>query len=319
MSRISRYQESVSKFVKSKSAYSEIIKYNNKNEKLLNINSHEVSIILLTVFIGLKKKKNFKSHESYHMAAGIDLLLCTIMINDNIHYYNDTFDENKIKNFINQATPYIYECLSKNLETLDNIVEKDKVHKIEGKIFSYFNKKLLYILQNEEIETNQYAHKTDIIKYKFKNEKIIEQKYKNLKITDKETLIDYIDRTYGTVCQCSFVLGWMLGIGEEKTIPNLEKLGIYLGRMIKLTNDFKNLEIDIMHSKNFSYNYIVNFGIHEAFSLFDENKVKFLEGTMLINIYNTTIKEIVDNIEKTFDNCLANSELELKSRYTSFN
>lgn len=318
MSRISRYQESISRFIKLKSSYSEIIKFNNNNGTLLDINDHEVSIILLTIFNGLKKKKKFKSHESYNMAAGVDLLITTLMIKDSLNYYNVTYEENKIKNFINQAPIYAYECLAKNLETFDNVADRDKLHKLENKIHNYFNKKMLNIMTYEDLKASDHVHKTDIINYEFTNKNIINLKYKKLKIIDKDILIDYIERTYGSVCQCALVLGWLLGGGDEKQINNLERLGTHLARIIKLTNDFKNLERDITFAESYSTNYVVNYGIHETFELFDESKVKLLEGCFVLDIYNTTIKEIIDHIEKTFDNCLKISNLELVSRYTSF-
>ena len=318
MSRISRYQESISKFIKSKSPYSEIIKPNNNNETLLSINDHGASIMLLTIFNSQKKKRKFKSHESYNIASGIDLMMSTVMINDSLNYYKTTFGEAPIKNFTNQSPLYVYECLTKNLETLENIIEKDKVHKLQGKIYSYFNKKMLEISMFENIKGTDHVHKTDIIKYKFNNKNIINLKYKKLKIIDKDILVDYVDRTYGAVCKCAFVLGWLLGAGEEKQINNLERLGTHFGLMIKLANDFKNLERDITHADTCSCNIIVNCGIHESFALFDESKLKLIEGCFTLDIYNTTIKEVTDHIEKCFDNCLKNADLELNSRYTSF-
>lgn len=318
MSRISRYQESISKFIKTKSPYSEIIKNNGSNELILAINEHEASILLLTIFNGQKKKKKFKSHESYNAAAGIDLMMTMCMINDNLIYYNTVFEEYQIKNLISQAPIYISECLSKNLETLENIIDKDKVFKIQSKFYSYFNKKMIGITKVEDIKGTEKAHKTDIIRYKFNNKNIINLKYKKLKIIEKDVLLSYVNRTYGATCQCSFVFGWLLGMGEEKQIPNLEKMGSHLGLLIKLSHDFKNLERDITHSEGSSYNLIVNCGIHECFGLFDESKIKLLEGCFMLDVYSTTIKEIVDHIEKNFDTYLKNTDLELNSRYTSF-
>lgn len=318
MSRISRYQESISRFIKLKSPYSEIIKFNNNNDTLLSINDHEASIILLTIFNGLKKKKKFKSHESYNMASGIDLMITTLMIHDNLNYYNSTYGEHRIKNFIGQSPIYAYECLVKNLETFDNVGDKDKLHKSESKIYSYFNRKMLNIMSYEDFKATEHVHKTDIVNYGFANKNIINLKYKKLKLVDKDILIDYIEKTYGSVCQCAFVLGWLLGGGDEKQINNLERLGTYLARMIKLTNDFKNLERDITYAETFTTNYVVNYGIHETFELFDESKIKLLEGCFILDIYNTTIKEVIDHIEKCFDNYLKVSNLELVSKYTSF-
>lgn len=318
MSRISRYQESISRFIKTKSPYSDIIKSNNNNELILSINQHESSILLLTIFNGQKKKKKFKSHESYNMASGIDLMMTTCMLNDNLVYYKSTFGENQVKNFISQAPVYISECLSKNLETLENVVEKEKVFKMQTKLYSYFNKKMIGITKVEEIKATEKPHKSDIIKYKFNNKNIINLKYRKLKIIDKDTLLDYVERTFGATCQCSFVFGWLLGVGEEKYLPNLEKMGSALGLLIKLSNDFKNLERDISSAETHSYNMIVNCGIHECFGLFNENKLKLLEGCFTLDVYSTTIKEIIDHIEKNFDTYLKNTELELNSRYSSF-
>lgn len=318
MSRISRYQESISRFIKTKSPYSEIIKPHNNNERILSINEHESSILLLTIFNGQKKKKKFKSHESYNMAAGIDLMMTLCMINDNINYYTSTFGESQIKNFISQSPMYTSECLAKNLETLDNVIDKDKVFKLQTKIYSYFNKKMIGITKIEEIKGSEKAHKTDIIKYKFNNKNIINLKYRKLKIIDQDTLIDYVNRTFGATCQCAFVLGWLLGLGDEKSINHLERMGMCFGMLIKLSHDFKNLERDISSAETCTYNMIVNCGIHECFAIFNENKLSLLEGCFTLDVYSTTIKEIVDHIERNFDTYLKNTELELNSKYSSF-
>jgi hypothetical protein len=316
-SRISRYQESISRFIKTKSSYCEILKLNNSLENLISVNDHEASIILLTILNGQLKKKNLKSH-GYHMAAGVDLMMSVVMINDNVAHFDSKFNKGVVKNFINQAPVYIYECSSQNIETLENMVDKEKTLKTQKKIHSFLHKKMLDITKHENIVGVEKPHRTDIIKYKFQDKTIINTKYRVLKIIDKQTLLNYVERTYGTVCQCAFVLGWLLGLGEEKAIPNLEKLGNNLGIIIKLSNDFKNLERDMATSNEVSYNMIVNCGIHECFSIFDDNKTSLIEGCLLMDVYSITIKEVIDNIEKKFDTHLKNTDLELNSRYSSF-
>jgi len=316
-SRISRYQESISRFIKTKSSYCEILKFNNNLENLISVNDHEASIILLTILNGQLKKKNLKSH-GYHMASGVDLMMSVVMINDNLTHYEDKFNASVVKNFINQAPIYIYECLSQNIETLENMIDKDKTSKTHRKIHSFLHKKMLNVTKYENIIGSEKSHKTDIIKFKFEDKTLINSKYRILKIVGKDTLLNYVERTYGTVCQCAFVLGWLLGLGEEKAIPNLEKLGTSLGIIIKLSNDFKNLERDMTTSNGMSYNLIINFGIHECFSIFDDNKTSLIEGCLLMDVYSITIKEVIDNIEKKFDTHLKNTDLELNSRYSSF-
>jgi hypothetical protein len=317
MSRITKYQDSICKFIKTKSSFVELTQ-NTENDMILLLNEHESSIFLLTIFSGQKKKKKFKSHEAYNIASGVDLMMTVCMLNDNIEYYNDNYGETNVKNFLSQSPFFISECLSKNLETLENIMDKNKVSKMQTKLFSYLNKKMIGISKFEKIYGKDKPHKTDLIKFNFENKNIIESKYRKLKIIDKNVLLEYVNRTYGSACQCSFVFGWLLGMGDEKYIPNLEKLGLQLGLIIKLSHDFKNLEKNIESSKESSFNMIVNCGIYECFELFDQNKTGLIEGCMLMDIYSVTVKEIIDYVEKKFDICLKNSDLELNSRYTSF-
>ena len=83
-------------------------------------------------------------------------------------------------------------------------------------------------------------------------------------------------------------------------------------------NDFINIERDIEYAKDISYNMIANFGIHHCFTIFFEHKEKLIKGCMELDIYSHTMKEIIDYIEKCFDKCLNNTDLELASMYSSF-
>lgn len=318
MSRISRYQQSISNFIKTKSCYSDTIKSSNNIENIINLNDRETSIILLNISSEQYKKKNLKPHHCLYMASGVDLMLTVAMINDNVKYFEGKFGKNTIKNFVSQAPIYVSECLSQNMETLENVLDKDKVLKIQRKIHSFLHKKLLDTSRQDDMKSNGKVHKLDIIKHKFNNKNLVNDKYRKLNLIDRDKLVDYVERTYGSVCQCAFVLGWLLGLGDEKMIRNFEKLGTHLGILIKLANDFQNLERDIETSDGVTYNLIANYGIHECFKLFDESKLKLLEGCLTLNVYNTTIKEVIDHIEKKFDDRLKNTDLELASKYSSF-
>jgi|SaaInlStandDraft_6_1057023.scaffolds.fasta_scaffold13867_3 hypothetical protein len=316
-SRISRYQQRIYNFIESRSPYSTLVKDQN-NKNIFGTNDHESSLMLLSIFNGLRKEKKFKSHDAYYIAAGTDLLMVISMIRDNFEYYKFKYGDNNINNIVSQAPAYVFECLSKNLESMSHIVEKDKIVKIQSKIYAYFNQKMLVITKTENIQPTEKPKKTDIIRYRFNNNNIINLKYKKLKIFNKESLITYVNNKYGAVCQCAFVIGWMLGTGDDKQIPQLEELGKHFGMVIKLSNDFKNLESDIENSRGFTYNMIVNYGIHNCFAMFDESKLKILEICISLNIYSTVVKETVDYIEKKFETYLKNTDLELNSVYTSF-
>lgn len=318
MSRISRYQESISRFVKTKSYFSELIKSNKSIENIIDECDNEASIVLLTILNGQNKKSEMKMHHGYYMAAGIDFIMMCNVINDNTQYYEEKCGKQTIKTLLCQMSIYVNECLRQNVETLENFLEKDKIFKIQKNINSYVCSKLLELTKDEVITGSENVDKTDIINYKFNDKNIINNKYKKMKMVKRDILMAYINRTYGCTCQCAFVLGWLLGLGDSKMINNLERLGTHLGILIKLSNDFKNLERDINTGNKTSLNFVVNYGIHECFDLFSESKVKLIEGCLTLNIYNITIKEVIDYIESKFDKYLNNTDLEMESKYSSF-
>lgn len=320
MSRISRYQESIVKCIRSKSSYSNFIKEYGIDE-LVQLCDHEAAMVLLTILNSHCKKKHINGHHGYYMASGVDLLMIYVMINDNLEYYQKKFGLLQTNNVKQQAVTFVYECLLQNIETLEGTLPEvtSDTKKYFRQMTSYLHKKITEITEFKEFSPTSKVKRTDIIKFKFSDRNIIENKYKNLLLIENDILTEHIDRTYGAVCQCAFVFGWMLGMGEEKMIPNLEKLGLYFGTMIKIAKDFQNLERDINNSScGYSLNIIVNNGIHNAFDLFDRCKVKLNEGCMLMGIHNITIKEVMDFVEKIFDTNLEKAELDLESKYSSF-
>jgi len=318
MSRVLRYQESIIRFIK-KNDYTDIIRGDKDLQSLIDEMQHEPGILFLTVMNSQCKKKKAKTPNGYYLASGINMLLLCAIIYDNLNYYEQTYSQTLIRNFISQVSIYFLQSYAENIETLENNIEDKKLDKIQKKMNTIIYKRISEIVSFENLDGQEKVHKTDIIKYKFKDDKMID-KYRKLKIVDKEKLLGYVERKYGNICQCAFLMGWLYGLSDDKMIGVLENMGVHLGMLIKLANDFSNIERDIKYvsAKNNSYNLIVNFGIHECFKLFDESKCKLLEGCITLDIYNFTIKEIIDNVEKKFDNYLKNTDLELASRYSSF-
>ena len=325
MSRISRYQSSVSKFIENKTLYFDYIKSSLKNDKVkqnnfLNINDHEISIILMTVLNNQIKKNNIKSFHGYYLASSIDLLMSVVFIRDNMSYYENLFNKKLINNLLNLCPVYFNDGLTQNFDSLDNVEkDKDKVIKIQKMLSNYTNKKLVDILRKDDYYGSRKVHKTDIVRYRFSDKNIINDKYKNITLLEQDTLLDYIDRTYGYVCQLSFVYGWIFGFGDEKAIPQLEKAGSSFGLLLKIATDFDNIDRDINFTNGgMSHNLIVNIGIHKCFELFNECKIKVLSSFYTFDLYNITVKEVIDFIEKKFDTKLNNTDLEMESKYSSF-
>lgn len=321
MSKILKHRENIYNFIITKSCFSNII----DKEILKDFLENDLClypIALLSVFSTQIKKNKSKSYHTLHIASALVLMIMNVSINENKKYYENKYGENNIKKIQNQATIYIFEAISQNIKTMENTIGIDVAAKIQKKVSSILHEKLLILSEDNITENSLKIKKSDIIKYKFDDKDIIDKKYKKLKRIDKDELIDYIEKKYGSIGQCAFVFGWLMGMGNDnqKVIDNILKIGSAFGILIKLTHDFCNLENNIKSSNEneSSYNFVINYGIHECFRLYDENKIKFLEGCMVNEIYSSSIKELMEKIDKAYDKCLKNTELELQSQYSSF-
>jgi hypothetical protein len=281
---------------------------------------HFVGIMLLTILNSQFKKKNerIKTHHGYYMASGIDVLNIIVDILDHKSYFEKNYNGQQITACIEEATMKILQCLAKNIVSLDTIIDSEKIKKIFKVISIYTNEKLLDILKEDKLEVEGHVKKTDITTYKFTSSDVLE-KYKKLKRIDDKELLPYIERKYGSLCKCAFVIGWVLGLGDEKLLPIIEEIGNCFGIMLKITNDIVNLEQDIKFASEYTTNYIVNNGVYEGFSLFMKNKIKFIQLMMKYHAISDTSSEIIDLLESRIDECLEKVNIDLKSYYSSFN
>lgn len=339
MSKVTKYKDHILNFITSKSCFADII-----DKKFLTefIKSEYwcFPVALMAVFGTQSKKNSTKSFHTLHAASSLVLMVMIVMLDEKKKYYEELYGADFIKKIKDRITIFTYEAISQNIKTMENTVGGD-VSKIQKKIFSILYDKLL-LLTEDNIKTNNLKIKrSDIIKYKFSDKNIIDDKYRHLKRIEKNDLIDYISNKYCSIGQCAFLFGWLFAIKTEnkknnndnkknsdnqknndsqKILDNISKIGSSFGILVKLIYDFCNLENDIgiTNSNEASYNFIVNYGIHESFRLYDENKVKFIEGCITNELYSSSIKELIEKIDKLYDKCLKNTDLELDSQYSSF-
>lgn len=319
MSRISRYQDSMNKFIKNKSCITSLdgdirLLINNIMDKSDNI----VPILLLTVLNSQSKKNNISLH-GYYMGCGIEMMNVIAKLIDNNKYYQNVLSKKSIKRIINRLSTLINISLSQNIEYIQNILTKEKAIKIFYNTNKILNNKLYELLDDDVMEYSDNIKKTDLLKFTFEKIQSPKTLITHIKQAKKENLLNFIQKKYGTVCQMAMVMGWLLGNGDEKTLIQLEKLGSYFGILIKISYDFNNLERDLGCAKETSNNYIINFGIQDGFEIFIDNKLKFVEGCMILDIYTNTIKEILDVIESKVDLFINNTAPDLKSHYTISN
>lgn len=329
MSRISRYQESMAKFMKQKSYLSSLqttdIDNNIKSnlDEMINECDHVIGILLLTVMNSQGKKSNQSIH-GYGLATGIEIMLYTTMIIDDRDYYETRFGRNNVEEIINRTGGIVNICLSNNIESIqDNYTGTTytKLLKIIHYVTKLLNSRMHKLLSEPIFEFESNITKTDVIKYKFDNNngninELAKSKIKKLKKIKKDKLDEYINDRYGFVCQTALITGWLLGGGSDKIIPSLEKLGLQFANMIKSIKDFVNLKSDLEHAKIYTKNTVINNGFQLSFETFIENKNKFIEGCIKHNIYTNTVKEIIDLMESKLDGIINESSPDMASHYT---
>lgn len=318
MSRISRYQESMARFMRNKSCVNDLDPKVRDNilEMIADID-HVASILLLTILNNQGKKNNVTLH-GYYMASGIEVLLIIATLRDREKYYVTKFGVDGVRKIISDLSAQVNICLSQNIESVQTHHTKDKTVKIFHSCLRAINRRVPRLLDETPLELDEPIRRSDIVKYHFTDQAQMKDKLKGLRQVKAPSLTAFVEDKYGTVSRLALVTGWLLGGGDEKLVPSLERLGTSFSWIIKLANDFVNLEADLGSGDPGSYlrNYIINFGFQNAFEVFLDNKQKFIEGCILMDIYTNTVKEIIDLVEAKIDQIIEKSSPDMKSQYT---
>lgn len=305
MSRISRYQESIEKFIKNKNINNYFSEEFSKDiEKKLNNSDHLCGIILSTIFNHNTKKSNIKGH-GYFLGILIDI--CLIIIN----IKNISLDMNT------NLIIGLYKLLNENLQILKSD-DSDKLNLISNKIYDYFNSHINTVLKTEKYNFKKMT-KSDLLNLKTITPELY-KKISNMNKYDQKDFTDYIKNKYGNLGKMIIVLSWIMGGGsiDKKTLPILEGIGEKFGLIYKVCIDFENVISDIKSADTYSNNTIVNIGVQESFELFMELKSSFYEESLKLEIYTHTMKEVIDELEMKMDKCIENCKIDMKSTYSSF-
>jgi hypothetical protein len=317
MSRITRYQESIDKFIKNK--LNLIYDYDDNKfvyDNLKNSN-HLCGIILSTILNTNIKKSCFKIH-GYYMAIGIDILLLIVKINSNYLYYYNLLGD-KLNNIILHLQLGVYKAFQLNLDGYKSSKSNDVVNIILFTM-NYLNTLLIDILKTYKFQSNKKMIKSDILSIDDINTKDNKDKLQKLIRIEEEELMIYTKNTYGNIGKLCIILGWVLGGGNinKDTLCKLESLGESFGLIYKICSDYMNVQNDINNTSKYSTNVLINVGINDSFSVFNDMKSKFIEDALILNLFTHTTKEVIDTLENKIDKCLSKSKIDMKSTYSSF-
>jgi len=323
MSRISGYKQSIVKFLKTKSFINDTTP-TTKNIllELIDLSDHIPAIICLTIMHNQCKKKDTKAH-IYYIASGIDMLMSVAEISDNRSYYDAKYGVTEIDNMIYEVICNFYKCITQNIETIRmSLKDPDELNsKIIQLCIDYSVKNIPIVMQKNSIESKDLMKKTDLLKLC-----IDYDNYKKKNRISKDLIMQNIKNKYGTVCKMAMTLGWTFGkcveisnskiksLNDEKSIGKLEILAEQIGMILKIHDDFKNIERDIKYGKH-CYNYVVNHGIKEAYMDLVEAKALFLEGTYNMGIDSKTLKEIIDTVIEKINIIVKDASVDMETQY----
>lgn len=324
MSRLLRYKESLQKFIKDRSCLLEKKNIPNEDIETLAYDAIKGSdlilpILLLTVMNNQNKKKHI-SIQGYHGAVSIEFMSQMVNIIDGKEEYIEKYGSKNYAEVINYMMLCTNKSLYNNLESVKDSIVGDLATKIFLKSIEVYNEKMTYenLLNNYEFRITEEPPNDDIIKWYFKENEEVIKIFSALRKIEKASFEEYMEKKVGSLCEIALSIGWIIGCGDVEILNKIIKLSKNFAILYKLSNDFSRLEEDILKNKNgVVKNYVVNYGLQESYEAFMENKQKFLEEVMTLDIYTSTIKEIMRYIENKVDEVVDGSSPELKSYCSS--
>ena len=324
MSRLVKYKESLNKFIKDRSCLFDDTIISDKNIHNILINEIKnidftLPILLLTI-MNSQNKKNHISLQGYYAASCIyfsNIILhlvenkSQIIIKHGIQTYNI---------LLNSVILASNKSLCQNLESIKNVISIDNAIKMYTLIMNIYYESVNYnnILSDYKFDMSNKKSTLDTLKWHIKDDDSLIKEFNKIVQINRESFNNYLNKKIGSLCEMTFCIGWCIGCGDIKYVNKIKKISRYFSMLIKLANDFKNLDDDIMnHNNGVSINYVINYGLQDSYELFMYNKKKFIEECMTLDIYTNTIQEIMNFIEKDVDEIIDNTSPDMKSTMTS--
>src|SRR5438552_11900726 len=163
MSRISRYQEGIIKFLKTKSFINDTTE-TTKNilYEMIELSDHIPAILCLTILNNQCKKYDLKVH-GYYLASGIDTLMMMAKVCSNRDYFDNKYTSVAIDNVIMEVISNFYKCITQNIDTL----RLSKNGNINGRLtqlcIEYTTKMVPLITQKNIYYSKEKMKKTDLL------------------------------------------------------------------------------------------------------------------------------------------------------------
>jgi hypothetical protein len=289
MSRVSKYKESIIKFLDT------LVKNKLNNDIfIIFMKDYDFYIPIVSLTIQYNTETNKKNFYGYYIASIITLIEFVNYLTKKNYNENDDIVINTKK--------LIFEIIEKKIKPINKNISDF----IDKHFYVDFDK----IIKNYDfpILDNKLVYSA---KYNFDDIKI-QKKYDDLNIIDPNYFLIHIQNIYGNLCKMGISMNLLIG---KVDIEKYKKIIHLFGLIIKVGIDFKNFMNDINQADKICANMLVNIGIQKTFNLYLENKSLLIESCITNKLYTHTIKEIFDQIDNAVDSIINNSSITIESTY----
>ena len=321
MSRLLRYKESLDKFIRDRSC---LFDDNTPIKELLykNIeNSDLILPILLMTILNNQNRKNKIIMQGYYAASSVKFISMLMSLIDNKKDVVGKYGYEEYEKLKTHLMVCSNKSLCQNLETVKNTVPQNKnPANILLNVMKMHTTNLSqdYILKECELKTTNKNAKDDTLKWYIKDNKILKDIFSTMKQVNRKSMKEYTTNRIALLTDIAFSYGWLMGCGEPKMLKKIKKIAQIFSVIYQISTDFGNIEADLLRSKNgITGNYIINYGLQNSYELFLKAKQQFIENAMILELYTSTIKEILNNLESKIDAVIEESSPDLKSTYSS--
>jgi len=215
------------------------------------------------------------------------------------------------------------------MKACNNNMKSIKKHLTDTKVLSIYSQFITVLgdkigtcgcVNDNNIEYEEKIN-TDLHRCYFDtNKQQLKDKFLKLKLIKKNNMNAIVENRMGGLCEMVLVLAWILGCGNDNQLNRLIKAGKNFGYMYQIALDFENIDKDLDRIvENRTFNYVLNCGIQDSYEKFMECKQKFIEECLILDIFHSTVREIVDAIETKVDLIIENSTYDIKSCYSILN
>lgn len=336
MNKIAKYQTSIKRYMKKKSAVSKLSERSNEIfEEIFEDSNMFASIVCFGLINNLKDETGVNVH-GYHIAGSIEMLYIVSKICNNRVHYNLKYGSDDITVLIDEIFNRLYYGIDQNINTLSqekhDLITLENIRNISSNCTNYTQELLNDMITSNVTRTNQSNFegntvetakmiKTDIFCLDLFRDKV--NTYKSLKRLANP--VDYMYNTYGLVCRMALCLGWLISMkslkdknsiikllkkGEKNlvSLDNIDDMGNVFGVILKIYEDFKTFKRDIIMYSGMNMkdkeiictNYVLTHGAKNACSLMTEAIEIFEKQCKLLDItikpFSDIIKYINDDI-----------------------